>query len=293
MKTGLVSIIMTVYNGERFLSEAIESCLVQTYANLELIIIDDGSTDSSLDIISSFKDDRIVLLINEFNKGQSYSRNRGIKESFGEYIAVMDADDVAYPNRIERQLDNLEFEGADICFCWADLIDSSGKVTGVKKTTLNQNLLRARLVFECPLIHPTAFWKKSVFIHYNLWYDEYYMYAQDYELWGRAIRHVKFGVLGESLLKFRFRNEASVSFAKFDKQEIFRKLISDREIKLLCGEEVDYMNSIRGVSKIYKRFVQMYEFDEEVKQYFRDFTNVKLSKYPYRLKKVIQKVVIQ
>jgi glycosyltransferase involved in cell wall biosynthesis len=77
---------MTVYNGERFLREAIDSCINQSYDNLELIIIDDGSTDSSLDIINSFDDDRIVLLINESNKGQSYSRNRGIKESRGEYI---------------------------------------------------------------------------------------------------------------------------------------------------------------------------------------------------------------
>lgn len=99
-----VSIIMTVYNGARFLREAIESCLAQSYANLELIIIDDGSNDTSLEIINSFKDDRIVLLINESNKGQSYSRNRGIKESTGEYIAIMDADDVAYPYRLEEQV---------------------------------------------------------------------------------------------------------------------------------------------------------------------------------------------
>jgi glycosyltransferase involved in cell wall biosynthesis len=284
---------MTVYNGERFLREAVESCLAQTYANLELIIIDDGSTDSSWEIITSFEDDRIVLLINESNKGQSYSRNKGIKESSGEYIAIMDADDIAYKERIQKQLDYLINNDADICFTWADLIDSEGTVTGVKKTTENLNLLRAKLLFECPLIHPTAFWRKSMFVEKNLWYDEQYKYAQDFELWSRAIRHVKFAVLGESLLKFRFRNEASISFAKLDKQEEFRKLISDREVKLLCGEEVDYLNSISGVRRIYKQFKQMHEVDDEVKQYFRDLTNLKLGKYPYRLKKVIQKVVIK
>ena len=231
-----VSIILTVFNGERFLREAIESCLAQTYVNLELIIIDDGSTDNGLEIINSFHDDRIQLFINESNKGQSYSRNRGIKESSGDYIAIMDADDVAYPNRIERQLDYLKVNGADICFTWADLIDSVGNITGVKKTTVNQNLLRAKLLFECPLIHPTVLWCKDAFVRNNLWYDEKYTYAQDYELWSRAIRKVKFTVLGESLLKFRFRNEASISFAKVDKQEAFRKLISDREINLLCNQ---------------------------------------------------------
>jgi glycosyltransferase involved in cell wall biosynthesis len=289
----LVTIIITVFNGERFLREAVESCLAQTYANLELIIIDDGSTDSSLAIINSFKDHRIVLLINESNKGQSHSRNRGIKESSGEYIAIMDADDVAYSERIQKQLNYLKSEDADICFSWADLIDTEGCVTGIKKTTLNHNLLRAKLLFECPLIHPTAFWKKSVFVQKNLWYDEQYTYAQDYDLWSRAIRHAKFAVLGETLLKFRFRNEASISFAKVEKQEGFRKLITDREIKILCGEEVDYLSSIIGVRKIYKQFEQMHEVDDEVKQCFRDLTNRKLGEYPYRLKKVIQKVVIQ
>lgn len=231
---------MTVYNGERFLMEAIESCLIQTHTDLELIIIDDGSTDSSLKIISSFVDNRIKLLINESNKGQSYSRNRGIKESSGEYIAIMDADDVAYPDRIEKQLVYLKAKDAEICFTWANLINTDGLVTGVKKTTQNINLLRAKLLFECPLIHPTALWRKSSFLQNNLWYDEKFTYAQDYELWSSAIRHVKFAVLEESLLKFRFRNEASISFAKVYKQEEFRKIISNREIKILCSEDVAY-----------------------------------------------------
>jgi glycosyltransferase involved in cell wall biosynthesis len=288
-----VSIILTVYNGEKFLREAIDSILNQMYQEFELIIIDDGSTDSTLQIINSYSDSRIRLIENGQNRGQSYSRNLGIKKSKGEYIAIMDADDIAYKERIQKQLDYLINNDADICFTWADLIDSEGTVMDIKKTTENNNLLRAKLLFECPLIHPTAFWRKSTFIQNDLWYDEKCTYAQDYELWSRAIRHVKFAVLGESLLKFRFRNEASISFAKVDKQEGFRKLISDREIKLLCGEEVNYSNSISGVRRIYKQFEQMHKVDDEVKQCFRDLTNMKLGEYPYRLKKVIQKVVIQ
>jgi glycosyltransferase involved in cell wall biosynthesis len=284
---------MTVYNGEKFLREAVDSILNQTFEEFELIIIDDGSTDSTLQIINSYHDPRIRLIENSQNRGQSYSRNLGIKESNGEYIAIMDADDIAYNERIQKQLDYLINNDAVICFTWAELIDSEGTVTGVKKTTENLNLLRAKLLFECPLIHPTAFWRKSTFIQNDLWYDDQFTYAQDYELWSRAIRHVKFAVLGESLLKFRFRNDASISFAKVDKQEEFRKLISDREIRFLCGKEVDYLNSINGVRKIYKRFEETYEVDVEVRRYFRDLTNSKLRKYPYRLKKVIQKVVIQ
>jgi glycosyltransferase involved in cell wall biosynthesis len=266
--------------------------LIQTHTDLELIIIDDGSTDSSLKIISSFVDNRIKLLINESNKGQSYSRNLGIKEASGEYIAIMDADDVAYPNRIERQLEYFESSDVDICFTWADLINTDGLVTGVKKTRQNINLLRAKLLFECPLIHPTAFWRKAKFVQHNLWYDGKYTYAQDYELWSRAIRHVKFAVLEESLLKFRFRNEASISFAKVDKQEEFREIISNRELKILCSVDVDYFASLKGVRKIYKRFKQSNVVDNEVKQYFRDLTNWKFDILPYRLKKYVQKLII-
>ncbi len=288
-----VSIIMTVYNGGRFLRDAIESCLNQTYTNLELIIIDDGSFDNSLEIIKSFEDKRIKLLINESNKGQSYSRNIGIKESSGEYIAIMDADDMMYPNRIEKQLNYLKIEGGDICFSWADLIDVDGKIIGDKKTTLNINYLRAKLLFECPLIHPTAFWRKDSLIQNDLWYDRYYTYAQDYELWSRAMHFLKFVVVGESLLKFRFRNEGSISFNKVEEQEMFRKLISDREIKLLCGENVNYLSSLQGLRKIYYGIRKVQKVDEEVKQYFRDLTNWHFQKYPYRFKKFIQKIIIR
>lgn len=283
---------MTVYNGERFLAEAIDSCLKQTYDNLELIIIDDGSTDKSLDIINSFDDDRILLLINESNKGQSYSRNRAIKESAGEYIAIMDADDVAYPCRIQKQLDFVKLNDVDICFTWADLIDREGSVMGLKKTTVNINLIRAQLLFECPLIHPTAFWRKHTFVQNNLWYDEQYKYAQDYELWCRAIKNLKFGVIRNSLLKFRFRNEISISFSKVGEQEDFRKSISNRELRLLSGEVLDYLNSLCDLRKLYRCFKEINIVDDEVNQYFRDLTNYKLRKYPYRMKKVIQKLFI-
>jgi glycosyltransferase involved in cell wall biosynthesis len=111
-----VSVIMTIFNGKKFLHEAIDSVLLQTLKDFELIIIDDGSTDSSLEIVKSYNDQRIKLLINEVNRGQSYSRNRGIKMASGEYIAVMDGDDIMYPNRLEIQMNYLKVNAASICF---------------------------------------------------------------------------------------------------------------------------------------------------------------------------------
>ncbi len=104
----MVSIIMPVYNSSGYLSDAIESILSQTYSDFEFIIIDDASTDNSIEIIYSYHDPRIVLLKNDINLGVTHSLNKGIKHARGKYIARMDADDIALPQRIELQVDFLE-----------------------------------------------------------------------------------------------------------------------------------------------------------------------------------------
>src|SRR5665647_1154917 len=100
----LVSVIMPVFNAENYLDEAIVSILVQTYNNFEFIIINDASTDRSMEIIKSYHDNRIHIISNNKNLGNYKSRNSGYRISKGKYIAVMDADDIAFPNRIERQV---------------------------------------------------------------------------------------------------------------------------------------------------------------------------------------------
>jgi glycosyltransferase involved in cell wall biosynthesis len=162
-----ISVIMTVYNGEKFLREAIDSVLNQTFQDFELIIIDDGSTDSTLKIINSYSDSRIRLIENIQNRGQSYSRNLGIKESKGEYVAIMDADDIMYPSRLEKQLDFLQSQNRIICFSWADIINETGEWVKLKTHISDSQLIHAKLIFECPLIHPTAMWNKESFINNN------------------------------------------------------------------------------------------------------------------------------
>jgi glycosyltransferase involved in cell wall biosynthesis len=287
-----VSIIMTVFNGETFLAEAIVSCLNQTYSNFELIIIDDGSKDKSLSIIESFNDPRIKFVQNQINMGQSYSRNRAIKESSGEFIAIMDSDDIAYPGRIERQINFLVNSNFDICFSNADLIDEFGNITGVKIITQNENLLKAQLLIYCPLIHPTAFWRKESFIKHEFWYDEYFIYSQDYDLWTRAIKKLKFGIVSESLLKFRYRNEQSITFSKVSKQDEFRKVVSNREIFELTGELHYFKGSITSMRKLYLSFKRKYTEDDDIKLFFRDLTSDKFDVWPYRLKKLAQKLII-
>ncbi len=283
---------MTVFNGEIFLKEAIESCLSQTYSNIELIIIDDGSNDQGISIIESFNDHRIKLIKNQNNIGQSFSRNRAIKESSGEFIAIMDSDDIAYPDRIENQINFLLNSNVDICFSHVDVIDSFGNITGVKTITQNVNLLKAQLLFYCPLIHPTAFWRKESFIKHEFWYDEYFFYAQDYDLWTRAIKYINLGIINKSLLKFRFRNEHSITFSKVNKQDEFRKIISDRQIFELTGKLNYFDGSVYSIRTIFLSFKEKNIIDEEILLFFRDLTNKKFIGWPYRLKKIVQKFII-
>jgi glycosyltransferase involved in cell wall biosynthesis len=292
MEIDRVSIVLTVFNGETFLREAIGSCLNQTYSNIELIIVDDGSTDKSIEIIDSFNDPRIMFIKNQINKGQSFSRNRAIKESSGEFIAIMDSDDIADPDRIRKQINYLVNSNVDICFSFADLIDSFGNITGLKTITQNDNLLKAQLLFYCPLIHPTAFWRKESFIKYGLWYDEYFIYSQDYDLWTRAIKKLRFGIINESLLKFRFRNYQSISYSKVGKQEEFRKVISDRELYELNDKLNYFKGSLMSIRKIFLSFKRKYKVDDEIKLFFRDLTNDKFITWPYRLRKFAQKLII-
>ena len=283
---------MTVFNGEIFLKEAIESCLNQTYTNFELIIIDDGSKDQSLSIIESFYDPRIKVIKNQTNKGQSYSRNKAIKESNGDFIAIMDSDDIAYPDRIEEQINFLLNFNFDICFSYVDVIDSFGNITGVKTITQNENLLRAQLLFYCPLIHPTAFWRKESFIKNEFFYDEYFFYAQDYDLWTRVIKYLNLGIINKSLLKFRFRNERSITFSNINKQDEFRKVISDRQIFELTGKLNYFDGSVSSTRKIFLSFKEKNIIDKEILLFFRDLTNNKFIGWPYRIKKIVQKFII-
>jgi glycosyltransferase involved in cell wall biosynthesis len=288
-----VSIIMTVFNGERFLREAIESCLAQTYANLELIIIDDGSTDGSLEIINSFDDDRIVLLINESNKGQSYSRNRGIKKSSGEYIAIMDADDIMYPNRLEKQIQFLQSGNNAICFSWADIIDETGEWVKLKKHISDSLLIHVKLIFECPLIHPTAMWNKHAFISNNLWYDETYVFAQDMELWNRVKEYYPIAIMEEPFIRFRFGNSNSVSFQKKELQKEFALNITRRELHKLTylGENPLLINKtisrISAVRFVYQKVLETVGYNKNVESYFQDMLSI--NHLPYRFKRFLKR----
>lgn len=145
--TPLVSVNMPCYNCSKYIKQSIDSILNQTYTNFELIIIDDGSTDNSVEVIKEFSDKRIKLFENITNQGIVYSRNRAVENSKGKYIAILDSDDIAYPTRIEKQLNFME-SNPDFAMTgtWFDIIDENGIFNGeIVKLPIDSNLIKTQL----------------------------------------------------------------------------------------------------------------------------------------------------
>jgi len=202
MASPKISVIMSVYNGEKYLRESVESILNQTFTSFEFIIVNDGSTDSSLDIIRSYDDDRIRLIDNEQNIGLTKSLNKALRFAGGEYIARQDADDVSLPNRLERQVNYLE-KHPEVAVLGTSvyLIDEDGKTT-TKVVALAGPTLKD-LHKGNQFTHGSVMFKKDIVAELG-GYNESLRYVQDYELWLRLAKKHHIGNLREPLYKLRF-----------------------------------------------------------------------------------------
>ncbi|MFA7418025.1 MAG: glycosyltransferase [Acholeplasma sp.] len=216
-KNILISVVMSVYNGDKYLSDSIESILNQTYENFEFIIINDGSEDSSIDIINKYMNyDKRIVLINRKNRGLAYSLNEGIAKSKGEYIARMDADDWSYPNRLSDQINYMIKNDLDICGSFIDIIDDKGNFIRINEYPLFPNEIKFMSLFNPRLAHPTVIFKRNVFAKIN--YNEELISAQDYKLWTDAIqKNLKLGNINKSLLKYR-KHSGQISVARSQEQ---------------------------------------------------------------------------
>ena len=178
----LVTVLMPVFNAEKYLRLAIESVLNQSYSYFEFLIIDDGSTDQSAQIIRSYSDPRIRFLQNECNLGLVTTLNRGIESSQGQYLARMDADDISYPQRLEKQVALLNINRADICGSYCDLIDEHGILIKHLSMPLDNDTLTICLGNSVPFAHGSVMLRKDFLLQHNLHY-ELGNYAEDYDLW--------------------------------------------------------------------------------------------------------------
>jgi hypothetical protein len=197
-----VTVLMPVFNGEAFLHEAINSILAQTFTNFEFLIIDDGSTDRSLDIIDSYNDPRIRMEYNNNNLGLVATLNRGIDLSLGTYIARMDCDDVSLPTRLEKQVAFMdEHPEVGVCSAWVKVIGNASQ--SVWNYPLEPEVLKCWLLFESVLPHPAAILRTKTFRERNLYYNSSFPHAEDYELWVRAAKKMSLMNIGEVLLLYR------------------------------------------------------------------------------------------
>lgn len=198
-----VTVLMAVYNGERYLHEAVKSILTQTFQDFELLVLDDGSTDSSRDIIRMYDDPRIRRLDNAENIGLTRTLNRGIQAAAGALIARQDGDDIAEPDRLARQVAYFDANPrTGLVGTWYRDIDADGVVLGDRQLPCDWVGIRWALLFHCPLTHSTVMFPRAVAERVGM-YDERLDYAADHELWCRIARHYPAANLPEYLLRYR------------------------------------------------------------------------------------------
>jgi glycosyltransferase involved in cell wall biosynthesis len=178
-----VSVVMPAYNAEKYISEAIESILNQTFTDFEFIIINDGSTDKTKEIINSYTDYRIHYLENESNLGIVATLNKGLEYASGEYIARMDADDISLSNRFEKQVSIMDTDSTIGALGTGTRIFGQNVETRETHSTLNSDKLKAELMFSTCMCHPSVMIRKSVLDENNFHYKEEFKGAEDYELW--------------------------------------------------------------------------------------------------------------
>jgi glycosyltransferase involved in cell wall biosynthesis len=212
-----VSIILPAYNASMYLQRSIDSLLNQTYQNFELIIIDDGSSDSTWDIISNNSDIRIRPHRFTENRGLIAALNYGLENMAGDYIARMDADDMALPNRLEKQVAFLE-SNPDHCACGTAIINTDGIHSSyMRYPRCHDEILVSMALFERNICHPTVMIRSNVLLENNIRYRPEYIHAEDYALWVDLAKFGKLHNLEEGLLKY-FRHNDQVSLKHYDDQ---------------------------------------------------------------------------
>jgi glycosyltransferase involved in cell wall biosynthesis len=228
-----VSVIMATYNSEKYVGLAIQSIINQSFSNFELIIVDDGSQDKTVLEILKFKDTRIIFKAFTENKGVVSARNWAIDNSVGEYIAIMDSDDISDPLRFEKQISYIEKQNADICGTFhKDYYELTGKIKYRKGYILEQDL-KALLTIYSPLIHPSVIIKKTKLKKspYSIVFEK----AEEYALWCEmALNGAKIVCCPEYLLTYRI-HPTQMTIRNKEKNRILTNEIRDEYIYKLLG----------------------------------------------------------
>lgn len=202
-----VTVLLSVYNGEDYIKNAIISVLEQTYTDFDLLLMDDGSTDKSAEIIHSFEDDRIKYIKNEQNMGLTKTLNKGLNLIEGEYIIRMDSDDICYPERFEKQIKYMD-ENKHLVVSGSNVRQFSA--TGWDyKTNVNTKPeeIRTELLFNCPLKHPSVIMRNSIIKKENYQYSTEHIATEDFGLWRKISEKYDLGNLKNVLMDYRIHDQ--------------------------------------------------------------------------------------
>ncbi len=206
-----ITVLLSVFNDEKYISEAIESILNQTFEDFELLIIDDCSTDGTIEVINSYKDSRIRLIINEKNIDITKSLNKGLKSARGKYIARHDSDDVSTPERLEKQFNFLE-NNKDYAAVgsYTETIDEDSNLIRLLRCETSAEEIYYNLSYRNNLTSSSIMFVKEI-IHDIGSYDESSSNSEDHEFWFRISRKYKIYVIAEYLIKYRIRDNQRLS----------------------------------------------------------------------------------
>lgn len=228
MSRPVVSVVMSVYNGEKYLKDSLESILGQSYKNFEFIIINDGSTDDTLKIIKSYKDPRIVLL-DRANRGLVSSLNEGIREARGRYVARQDDDDISLPNRIRNQVALIQKSNAVLVSSAFAMFDEDPQDwLDVQCMVNNDLILKRELWVKNPFGHGATMFNREAAIKVGL-YEEIGP-AEDYDLWIKLVGQGLFAYLTEVGYLWRI-NPSGITQTKASEQAECAKLIRTSRLK--------------------------------------------------------------
>lgn len=269
-----ISVVMPTWNAEKYLREAVDSILGQTFCDFELIVIDDASTDMTRPILETYQDCRIKVIDGPC-RGISAALNIGLDVACGEYIARMDADDISYPNRFEMQVNFLNnHKEYGLCATLAEWFFPDGHTAlwgGTEANRLEQIGIFDNLI-DTVLCHPTVMFRRDTFEKYELRYNEEFDSTEDQELWVRAMRYTRFYNMQEVLLKYRV-HESNTS--EFRRENGLRNLIKVKTdlLKWLYPSgkyPEDQLNEkIAAVADIFR--AEVFE-DRKEKEYIEELT---------------------
>lgn len=253
MNSPIVSVIIPAFNAENYIGEAISSVLNQDFKDYEIIVINDGSTDQTVRIVSDFSDYRINL-INQPNSGISKARNRGIEESKGQYIAFLDADDTWFPNKLSLLVsflnNNQEYA---MVYSRGELIDSNGQLIGFFPYKGFEGNILKKLLLNASLIHSSSILIQKNILDSYKGFDSNINHYEDWDLWLRIAARYKIGFLKDVLLKIRINKEGNTARTMNDESKLYDVLYIANRIFQISGFPISLKPLKRQViSYVYK-----------------------------------------